>query len=50
MIYEINIEDSLNWDEIIRSFDEYEIFHLFGYAKVFMDESPRDDKPILLLL
>ena len=48
-ITEFSIEDQNTWDTIVRSFPDYEVFYLSGYSKAFMDESPKNGTPILLL-
>ena len=48
-ITEISINEQDKWDEIVRSFQDYDIFYLSGYSKAFMKEAPRNGTPILLL-
>ena len=48
-ITEISINEQDKWDEIVRSFPDYDIFYLSGYSKAFMREAPRNGTPILLL-
>ena len=48
-IIEISINEQDKWDEIVRSFPDYDIFYLSGYSKAFMREAPRNGTPILLL-
>ena len=49
MIKEIGIRDYKKWDEIVRSFEGYEVFYLHRYVKAFMDESPKNGTSIFLL-
>lgn len=43
------LEQAEQWDKIVRSFEDYDIFYLSGYSKAFMNENPSNGKPILLL-
>ncbi len=49
MIKEISINDYKKWDDIVRSFDGYEVFYLAEYVRTFMEESTKNGEPILLL-
>lgn len=49
MIKEISIENEKEWDSIVRSFPNYEVFYLSGYSKAFMKENLKNGMPILLL-
>lgn len=49
MIKEISIENEEDWDSIVRSFPDYEVFYLSGYSKAFMKENLKNGMPILLL-
>ena len=49
IIEEYSISDQEKWDEIVRSFPDYEIFYLSDYSKAFMKEAPKNGTPILLL-
>ena len=49
MIREIAIENYQEWDEIVHSFPDYDVFYLSGYSKAFMQETPKNGNPILLL-
>ena len=49
MIREISIENFQEWDEIVHSFINYDVFYLSSYSKAFMKETPKNGKPILLL-
>lgn len=35
MIKIYNVEDSILWDGIVRSFTEYDVYYLSGYVKAF---------------
>lgn len=48
MIREIFIENQTEWDNIVRSFPNYDVFYLSGYSKAFMREAPKNGTPILL--
>ena len=48
-IREFGIEDQGKWDEIVRSFPDYDVFYLSDYSKAFMTEAPKNGVPILLL-
>ncbi len=49
MIKEIRIEESEEWDYIIHSFSDHDVFYLSGYSRAFMNEAPKNGIPILLL-
>lgn len=49
MILEVSIDESEKWDELVRSFERYDVFYLSGYSRAFMNESPKNGIPILLL-
>lgn len=49
MIREIAIDNAKAWDEIVRSFPDYDVFYLSGYSKAFMKEEPKNGMPLLLL-
>ena len=48
-ITEYGIEDQKTWDSIIRSFTDFDVFYLSDYSKAFMEESPVNGTPLLLL-
>lgn len=48
-IKEYMIGDQKTWDDIVRSFRDYDVFYLSGYSKAFMRENPKNGIPILLL-
>ena len=47
-ITEIGLEEHSDWDKIVKSFSDYDVFYLSGYSKAFMEESPKYGKPVLL--
>lgn len=47
-ITEYSIKDQNKWDEIVRSFFDYDVFYLSGYSYAFMKESLKNGIPILL--
>lgn len=49
MIKEYNIDNQKEWDNIVQSFPNYDIFYLSGYSKAFMKEAPKNGIPVLLL-
>lgn len=49
MIKEISIDNQKEWDKIVTSFSDYDVFYLSGYSKAFMKEAPKNGTPILLL-
>ena len=49
MIKEYSISNQTEWDNIVRSFPNYDVFYLSNYSKTFMREAPKNGTPILLL-
>ena len=49
IIKEVTIDNSNEWDEIVHSFPDYDVFYLAGYSKAFMNEAPKNGTPLLLL-
>ena len=47
-ITEYSIYDKKLWDDIVRSFLDYDVFYLSDYSYAFMRESPKNGTPILL--
>lgn len=48
-IKEYRITDSGYWDEVVKSFPNYDVFYLSGYANAFMKENKKNGEPILLV-
>lgn len=48
MITEILINDSKTWNDMVRSFNNYEVFYLNEYVTAFMREHNKNGIPILL--
>ena len=48
MIREIHIENKDEWDLLVHSFPDYEVFYLSGYSRAFMNEAPKNGVPILI--
>lgn len=48
-IQEYHIDNSSDWDNIVQSFPDYDVFYLSGYSRAFMRESPMNGVPTLLL-
>lgn len=49
-ILEYSIDDQNQWDAVVRSFQDYDVFYLSGYSKAFMKENPKENGiPVLLL-
>ena len=46
MIKEILIKDELQWDSVVKSFEQYDVYYLSGYVKAFCLNG--DGEPILL--
>ena len=49
MIEEIQIAQVKKWNDIVRSFENYEVFYLNEYAMAFMKENKKNGVPILLV-
>ena len=47
-IMEISINNSVQWDDIVCSFSDYEVFYLSKYVMAFMEEDDKNGIPILL--
>lgn len=47
-IIEINVEEQSHWNEVVRSFANYDVFYLNEYVSAFMNEDKRNGKPVLL--
>ncbi len=43
------LEESEQWDRVVHSFPDYEIYYLSGYSKAFMRENKKNGTPILFL-
>ena len=48
-ITEYNLDNHILWDEVVKSFSNYDVFYLSGYSRAFMMENPKNGIPILLL-
>lgn len=48
MFTEYGLKEARQWDSIVRSFFDYDVFYLSGYSKAFMEENPKNGMPILL--
>ena len=48
-ISEYQIENSIEWNSIVRSFHDYEVFYLAEYSLAFMQENPENGIPLLLV-
>ena len=49
MIREISIQNPQEWDCVVQSFSNYDVFYLSEYSKAFMKENPKNGTPKLLL-
>lgn len=49
MIREIGIDSQDEWDSVVKSFDNYDVFYLSQYSNAFMKENSKNGVPILLL-
>lgn len=47
-IIEFSIKDQNAWDNLVRSFLDYDVFYLSGYSKAFMKEASKNGTPTLL--
>ncbi|MCI9361178.1 MAG: GNAT family N-acetyltransferase [Hungatella sp.] len=48
-ITEYYIDNQDKWDNIVRTFPDYNVFYLSDYSNAFMKETPKNGIPILLL-
>ena len=48
-ITEYQIENQEKWDNVVKSFSNYDVFYLSGYVKAFMKENIQNGTPILLM-
>lgn len=48
-ITEYTVADTEQWNQIVRSFDDYDVFYLNEYVTAFMLEEKKNGTPILLL-
>lgn len=49
ILTEYNYQDREEWNGIVRSFKNYDVFYLNEYATAFMKEEPENGIPLLLL-
>ena len=49
LIREYCIKNANEWDSIVKSFPNYEVFYLSDYVKAFMNEDKKNGEPILIL-
>jgi len=45
---EIQVSEIEKWNDVVRSFEDYEVHYLNEYARAFMNENPKNGEPILL--
>lgn len=48
MLKEINVDDNQEWDEVVKSFHNYDVFYLNSYAKAFQKQG--EGRPILIYI
>lgn len=48
-ITEYAVTDAGQWNDVVRSFDDYDVFYLNEYVTAFMNEDKKNGIPILLL-
>lgn len=48
MISEISVDNSVLWNQIVKSFQNYDVFYLNEYVTAFMKEEEKNGTPILL--
>ena len=46
---EYAVTDAEQWNQIVRSFENYDVFYLSEYVTAFMHEEKKNGTPILLL-
>lgn len=47
-ITQVHVDERERWNEVVRSFSNYDVFYLNEYVYAFMKESPKNGTPILL--
>ncbi len=47
-IREINVNDRENWNKLVRSFADYDVYYLNEYVTAFMNEDKSNGEPVLL--
>lgn len=47
-IVEINVEDVNRWNDLVKSFKEYDVYYLNEYVLAFMNEDEKNGRPIFL--
>ena len=45
-LYDLSRQEE--WDRIVKSFSDYEVFYLSGYSRAFREENARNGDPLLL--
>ena len=45
-LYDLSMQEE--WDRIVKSFSDYEVFYLSGYSRAFREENARNGDPLLL--
>ena len=45
---QIPVEEGENWNRLVQSFDDYDVFYLNEYVLAFMNENKKNGVPVLL--
>lgn len=48
-IVQIHVNEKERWNQIVRSFADYDVFYLHEYVLAFMNENRKNGEPVLLL-
>lgn len=48
-IVQIHVNEKEKWNQVVRSFPNYDVFYLHEYVFAFMNENKKNGEPILLL-
>lgn len=48
-IVQIHVNENERWNQIVRSFANYDVFYLHEYVLAFMNENKKNGEPVLLL-
>ena len=47
-ITEVSVNDKEKWNEVVRSFADYDVFYLNDYVQAFQLENPLNGEPVLI--
>lgn len=48
-LIQIHVSEKERWNDIVRSFSDYDVFYLHEYVLAFMNENKKNGEPVLLL-